>query len=105
MKKLSLDLDQLSVESFDTSAVGRPKGTVRGFDITDSTCYEIDCGCISGGTCNTDCGQNTCDATCYDATCAGDSCVNICVTGTAHTCNRPSCFYSCTCPPATNFCF
>jgi hypothetical protein len=108
MKKLSLDLDQLAVESFDTSGPERSRGTVRGFDITASTCYEENCGCITdGGTCNTDCGQNTCDNTCNQASCAGDSCVNLCPTGGAHTCIQPSCFYSCpgTCMPGdTCFC-
>lgn len=96
MKKLSLNLDQLSVESFDTSARAKPQGTVRGFDITDTTCYELECGCISGGTCNTDCGGYTCDGTCGEYTC-GNSCVNACppTNHGEHTCNAPTCFNTC----------
>src|SRR3954466_5307991 len=100
MKKLSLDLDQLTVESFDTSAAARPRGTVRGFDITASTCYEEGCWCISdGGTCNTDCGQNTCN-TCNQATCPGYSCVIACPPSNhgEFSCAPPSCLNSCICP-------
>jgi|SRR5215218_6166345 len=96
MKKLNLDLDQLAVESFDTSAAVRPRGTVRGFDITDSTCYDEGCACLTNRTCDTNCNQETCGASCYQ----------ICAPTNAgeHTCNQPSCFYSCTCPPPTDFC-
>lgn len=95
-KKLSLNLDQLAVESFDTSTVAKPRGTVRAFDITASTCYDNDCGCLSDATCNTACGGYTCEGTCGEYTC-GNSCVNICPP-TNHgerTCNAPTCFNTC----------
>ncbi len=91
MKKLSLDLDQLTVESFDTSTTERPAGTVRAHGYTDTTCRQLLC----------DCGPTnvTCDTACYQDTC-GDSCVNICppTDRGEHSCAPPSCFYSCICP-------
>ena len=45
MKKMALDLDALVVESFET-AVRRPaRGTVRGNDQSDTTCFQIICDC------------------------------------------------------------
>lgn len=99
VKKLSLNLDELAVESFDTTKASRPAGTVRGYGFTETTCNQIICDCPTGGTCDTDCGQYTCvDDTCGGATC-GSSCVNICPPTDAgeRTCNQPSCFYSCAC--------
>jgi hypothetical protein len=49
MKKLRLELDELRVESFETVAPARSRGTVRGQDATE----------------NTWCGQDSCDGTCY----------------------------------------
>jgi len=100
MKKLSLDLDQLAVESFDTATARAPRGTVRGNDISDTTCYQRLCECQSAFTCDTDCNQNTCGGD----TC-GDSCVNICAPSNAgeHTCVQPSCFYSCGCVSQPNY--
>ena len=61
MKKLSLDLDQLTVESFDTSTARRPAGTVRGNDSRFPTFTETmvetttdpnqQCMCHSGDPC------------------------------------------------------
>jgi hypothetical protein len=91
MKKLSLDLDQLAVESFDTSASKRPAGTVRAHGYTDTTCEQIICDCgPTNLTCETNCDEYTC----------GDSCVNACPP-TEHgefSCAPPSCFYTCVCP-------
>lgn len=105
MKKLTLDLDQLAVESFDTAGARTPHGTVRGNDISDTSCYQRLCECPSAFTCLTDCNQNTCGLdTCGQNTC-GDSCVNICPPTKAgeHTCNQPSCFYSCGCVSLPNW--
>jgi len=91
MKKLSLDLDQLTVESFDTSTAKRPAGTVRAHAYTDTSCRELICGCgPTNFTCETDCDEYTC----------GDSCVNACPP-TYHgefSCAPPSCLNSCFCP-------
>jgi hypothetical protein len=96
MKKLNLDLDQLAVESFDTSAAQRRTGTVRAHGFTETSCNQIICDCgPTNVTCETDCDQDTC----------GASCVNICPP-TDHgerTCNQPSCFYSCACVSHPDF--
>lgn len=64
MKKLTLSLDALRVESFDTSAVRAERdGTVHGHD---GGC-DCSCCCGSNETCRT-CDQSACD------TCIFDSC-------------------------------
>lgn len=87
MKKLSLDLDQLAVESFDTtSEQTRRAGTVRGHDLTGTTCGQFICDCPtgSGESCQPDlCDTNACDT------------AGTCPTVAGHTCQQPSCFYSC----------
>jgi hypothetical protein len=100
MKKLSLDLDQLTVESFDTSTEKRPAGTVRAHGYTDTSCDQIICDCgPTHLTCDTYCEQATCGDSCGQDTC-GDSCVNICppTYRGEHSCAPPSCFYTCICP-------
>ncbi len=101
MKKLSLALDELSVESFDTSAPSGRRGTVEGrssdtyADMScggtcNGTCYPASCAscaitcegsCASGcGSCATVCGGVSCGSTCEYATCAQpETCwMNIC---------------------------
>lgn len=98
--KLSLDLDQLSVESFETVQPQRPAGTVRAFGFTDTTCNQIICDCPTGGTCRTDC---TCDTDC--GTCASDcgscslcpACISVDGSCPADTCAY-TCGNSCSCP-------
>ncbi len=104
MKKLKLDLDQLSVESFDTAPTrsGQPDGTVKGFatlpeiitcftcDATCSltcelTCDDPTCSTCNGNTCEGTCGGHTCNGTCGENTCNG------CNTQPWDTC--PSCPY------------
>jgi hypothetical protein len=71
MKKIRLDLDALSVESFDTTkSEEETRGTVEGnaesfqaYCTDGNTCYESVC-----GTCNTQCGS------CHDATCGDTYC-------------------------------
>lgn len=86
MKKLSLSLDDLAVESFDTtSALRIRRGTVHGAEGTDTTCGQIICdertlgtecetnfGCPSGGalTCEPSCAPLCSDQTCPPVTCA-----------------------------------
>ena len=82
MRRLKLDLDDLRVESFETTPeIGDTKGTVLGYGATDwgNTCAASECGtcvgtCFGGscvGTCAGTCG-NTCGSTCA-GTC-GNSC-------------------------------
>jgi len=86
MKKLSLDLDQLAVDSFETVGdAARRAGTVRGHGFTDTTCAQRICDCPtgSGDTCDDMC--NTGDCPTADFGCGSGF----------HTCQQPSCFYSC----------
>jgi hypothetical protein len=43
--KMKLDLESISVESFETSTVVRERGTVRGNMCSDSTCFQDICTC------------------------------------------------------------
>ena len=59
--KLKLHLEDLAVDSFDTSRPAQKEGTVFG---EQCTCW-TNCTCPGCPTCdNTACGQNTCDASC-----------------------------------------
>jgi hypothetical protein len=76
MKKLSLDPEDLRVESFGTTADPRAApGTVHAHD--------EQCGCSGQWSCNTCWGQETCDLpascdyTCDNASC-GDTCADSC---------------------------
>jgi hypothetical protein len=74
--KLKLNLDQLSVDSFDTTATEKPKGTVFG---EQCTCY-TQCTCPGCPTCDASCNGTcgaTCAASCY-GTCGGASCGATC---------------------------
>jgi hypothetical protein len=89
MKKLKLDLEELSVESFSTTPEPRREGgTVFGQQCTCYTqctcpgCPTCDASCngTCGGTCEASCNGTcggTCDASCID-TCAGFTCDAIC---------------------------
>ncbi len=79
--KLKLNLEDLSVDSFDTVGVEKRKGTVYGEQCTCYTqctcpgCPTCDASC--NGTCAGTCGENTCAAscngTCVDSDCGGDT--------------------------------
>jgi hypothetical protein len=87
--KLKLNLDQLSVDSFDTTKPEAKTGTVFGEQCTCYTnctcpgCYTCDASCngTCGATCDASC-NGTCGATC-DASCNG-TCYD-------YTCNRYDC--------------
>jgi len=72
--KLKLNLDQLTVDSFDTSASEKPRGTVFG---EQCTCY-TQCTCPGCPTCDASC-NGTCDASC-NGTCGGNTCGASCNT-------------------------
>lgn len=70
MKRLTLAIDDLQVESFTTAPPADKRGTVFGNQITAggstclSTCFQKICGCTYGddgdnGTCNFSCNVNT----------------------------------------------
>lgn len=83
MNKLRLQLDELAVESFDTTRHGDEKGTV--FGEQQCTCQTV-CSCPGCPTCDYSCDDPTCvDQTCYGYTCEGSCPIN-------------------GCPPQTRFC-
>jgi hypothetical protein len=83
MNKLKLSIEDLSVESFDTSAVRKEKGTVFG---EQCTCYTV-CTCP---------GCNTCDGTCPNDHTCGDTCWNTCDDFTClETCGISNCETRC----------
>jgi hypothetical protein len=89
--KLKLNLDDLTVDSFDTTLSERPKGTVFG---EQCTCY-TNCTCPGCPTCDGTC-PNTCAYTCDDVSCNGT-----CNCGTDNTCGY-SCYHTdCGCLPPT----
>lgn len=72
MKKLSLSLENLRVDSFDTTpADAKPRGTIFG---EQCTCPS-NCTCPGCPTCDATC-PNTCPYTCDDNTCI--TCVETC---------------------------
>jgi hypothetical protein len=85
--KLKLHLEDLTVDSFQTTTPQRPRGTVFG---EQCTCY-TNCTCPGCPTCDASCGQNTCAGTCN--TCGG-SCGGTCDASCYGTCNA-SCNGSC----------
>jgi hypothetical protein len=101
--KLTLNLEDLSVESFDTTGTQKAKGTVFG---EQCTCY-TNCTCPGCPTCD-----NTCAYTCDDATCpacptCAASCNGTCNCGTndtyAWTCNATVGDYGYTCGNCTAY--
>jgi hypothetical protein len=93
--KLKLNLDELTVDSFDTTRPTNKQGTVFG---EQCTCY-TQCTCPGCPTCYASC-NGTCEATCAN-TCDDNTCVNctddseLCVPNTygAECPSRHSCDY------------
>ncbi|HEX6041904.1 hypothetical protein [Longimicrobium sp.] len=87
MKKLTLKLDELRVDSFDTESVApTTRGTVEGRDSLNGTCG------ASCYTCQVSCNNMscfTCNGTCEMSVCYGGSCW-----GTCNTC-QGSCYGTC----------
>ena len=80
MKKLSLNVEDLAIETFETAAAAREEGTVEGYAATNGNKYTCDpaVGTCFGYTCyescETICGTcgDTCDpvvGTCFGYTC------------------------------------
>jgi hypothetical protein len=98
MRKLSLNLDELVVESFRTVETGVQPGTVRGMDsasVDQDTCVTCD-GCSDADTCVSCAG--TCGNTCQ-------SCPITCSPCATHD-GRPTCDQLCSvgCPSADGRC-
>ncbi|HSU14151.1 hypothetical protein [Longimicrobium sp.] len=82
MKKLRLQIDELSVESFPTAAKAEEAGTVRGFDST--TGNQIICECTDeGGACggSAGCGSYGCGTFGCSGGCGGGTNYATCATG------------------------
>ena len=80
--KLTLKLEDLLVDSFDTTITQKAKGTVFG---EQCTCY-TNCTCPGCPTCYASCNGtcgDTCAGTCYN-TCDDYSCANTCGSGCAY---------------------
>ena len=108
MKKLQLNLDQLQIESFDTSpeTSSADEGTVYGLTGSGEPefCTELcthplicgqtgnTCGNTCGGTCVNTCG-NTCNASC-NGTCSGNTCGSSCGFTCGFTCGCQSIQFS-----------
>jgi hypothetical protein len=79
MNKLKLQLDALSVESFDTSCQARENGTVLGEQATNTCPGCPTCAATCAYTCDDATCPNcpTCAASC-NGTCAGNTCWDSC---------------------------
>jgi hypothetical protein len=64
MKKLKLELEQLTVDSFDTATPEANRGTVMG-EQGPCTCPTA-CSCPGCPTCDNTCNQPSCGDTCYN---------------------------------------
>jgi hypothetical protein len=91
MKKLTLHLDDLAVESFETDRGDLRNGTVRGHESMQVTCDNYTNG-------NPTCGLNSCNGTC------GDTDVGLCPGGSVGLsgCNCPT--QGCTLDPHNFYC-
>jgi hypothetical protein len=92
MKKLKLHLDDLQIDSFQTTSAEKPKGTVFG---EQCTCY-TQCTCPGCPTCYASC-NGTCAASCYGscgATCDA-SCGGTCDYACEYTAGGDTCDYTC----------
>ncbi|HEU0052402.1 MAG TPA: hypothetical protein VFQ39_04460 [Longimicrobium sp.] len=99
--KIRLDLDALSVDSFETEAAFAARGTVRANACSDSTCFQILCdvtnGGIDNGTCDLSCGgSDPCQPTnvnCSGGTGTGgtgpNTRIQTCCTGGQFICSCP----------------
>ena len=91
--KLKLNLDQLSVDSFDTTRSEKPKGTVFG---EQCTCY-TNCTCPGCPTCDATCAYTCDDATCPNCPTCNASCNGTCNCGTYNSCDAWCTQYDATC--------
>jgi hypothetical protein len=81
--KLKLNLEQLTVDSFDTTVSEKPRGTVFG---EQCTCY-TNCTCPGCPTCDATCNYTCDDATCPNCPTCAASCNGTCNCGTYDSCD------------------
>jgi hypothetical protein len=93
MRQLKLHLEDLQIDSFQTTPPERPRGTVFG---EQCTCHTA-CSCPGCPTCDASC-NGTCAGSCYGS--CGDTCDNSCGGTCDYSCY--TCDYTCgeaqTCP-------
>jgi hypothetical protein len=97
VKKLSLDLDELAVESFDPSpSLHNQRGTVKGQSGFYETCWSCD---------DPACGHPTWD-TCYETCYTCDTCAMSCADYTCNTCHFTcnTCDFTCEDCAASGYC-
>jgi hypothetical protein len=104
MRKLSLNLEDLAVESFATDEAVDSRGTIRGAQISQTTCAQVICDCETNGTeCETQgCETYDCPVETQNRTCPA-SCTFFC----SHSCPVNTCAYtcgdSCGCPTGVGY--
>ena len=105
MAKLKLQLEDLMIDSFDTTAAKKERGTVFG---EQCTCWTY-CGqntCPGCPTCNNSCGgsceyscngtcPDTCGASCWGTCEAQDTCWFTCAASCQGSCGPDTCYYTC----------
>ena len=89
MGKLKLNLDQLTVDSFDTSATAQKRGTVVGEEqCTCPSACDTACTCPGCDTCDwSECNQQSCAGSCAGSTCDYYTQCYPCGTRGAYTCD------------------
>lgn len=91
MRKITLRLESLAVESFETTPPARAEGTVVGHQRTPActfscdSCIQTACTCPGNNTC-----AQSCNGTCFGYSCQAPTCVGTCATCGANTC-EPTC--------------
>jgi hypothetical protein len=104
MEKLKLRLDDLRVDTFDTTALEKEKGTVVGGQ-QPCTCYTYCATCPGCPTCVNSCNgscEYSCNGTCPDTcghscwgTCNEYTCAWTCAESCAGSCPPDTCYYTC----------
>jgi hypothetical protein len=100
VRKITLQLESLAVDSFETTAVELAIGTVvaqqgtRFCSLTCAdSCFHTACTCPGVNTCLLSCGGScvqSCNGTCVGYSCEAATCVGTCATCGANTC-EPTC--------------
>lgn len=63
MRKIRMNVEDLHVDTFETSGADAPRGTVRGHWSQVGTCDAVVATCQVGGTCGNGCGTRGCTGT------------------------------------------
>jgi hypothetical protein len=91
MRKLNLELDDLSVETFETSSFTEERGTVRGYDTGEVLCGESDVVSCGGSCYVTHCGNPSC----FQAGCTGGGETDMSCVHSGPAAHETCCFAEC----------